>query len=473
MHRGGHFKEFPSPWRVLPRIGQFGLDPSPFAGINILPPACALVHFAWYTLAVRKRRPVARKGRQGVGLAILLVLCSIIILLTLTAAGNIETMMARAYRGLDSNEARYIARSGLARGLQELSVDPNWDPGTLILPDGDPNSIPFHDPRLGCELLVINNRLGGGPVPTPEGTMVPAGKVWMQSTGLVNGEKLTKVGGIASYEAVQPEVSFDIAVHSRSAPLSLPQPGIVIGSYTSSSDYGDVKPLVGFRDNAVVRSPDGVFVGGGSIINGLAEIPRSSVLTSGTITRGFAVVPGGPLPLKFAEPRRFLLAGHPNAGGGSLTPGPYNTVTVPNGGSLDLSGGVYFIDRLMIGDNAIVRTVGASSSSPAVVYLGHSFNVGDGAQVNWDARPRLLQFYTTDRDLAGRDTFTIGNNAQCSFTIASRELALKLGTAAQLYGAIDAQSVDFNGPNARVIFDENLLGNNFQGESEWILLDER
>lgn len=421
------------------------------------------------------RKPAVRRiGRKGVGLAILLVLCSIIILLTLTAAGNIENLMGRAYRGVDSNEARYIARTGLARGLQELSADPDWDPGTLLLPDGDPNSIPFHDPRLGCELVVINNRNGAAPLPTPEGTMVPAGKVWMQATGLVNGEKMSKIGGVASYEAVQPKVDFDIAVHSRSAPINLSQSGITIASYTSASDYGDIKPTVGFGDGAIVRSPDGVFVGGGSVINGLAEIPRESVLTSGNITRGFAVVPGGPLPLKFAEPRQFLLSAHPNSGGGNLGPGPYNNVSVPAGGTLTLQSGTYFIDRLNIGNNANVQVLGASSANPCVVYLGHSFTVGNGAQVNWTARPRLLQFYTTDRDLAGRDTFNIQDNAQCSFTIASRELDLQFGTGSQLYGAIDAQSVEFFGPNARVIFDENLAGGTtFEGNSEWMLLDER
>ncbi len=415
--------------------------------------------------------PRVNNSIKGMGLAVLLLLVSATMVLTLVAADRFVHHQRLTNQGYTDNLGHYAARAGLNRALHELSKDPDWDPGLLLLPDGDPEAFDFRDPALGCSLEVYNNRLGSGPLVSGD-ISVPAGRVWVQATGLVNGRPTRQVGGTTTYEAVQPEMVLNYAVFCRAVPLNLDHNNIVIGSYQSVSDDNDPKPDAGFREEALVRAPRGANITGGSQILGFVEVPTIDIEVLGNVSRGIAIVRNGPLHYKFSEPRDYQPLPYGTASGTdlNLAPGPFDRVEVQTGGRLVLGPGSYFINELFIGEDAVVEVVGAGTDDPCVLYLGHSFEVGARAQVNWQRRPRLLQIYTCDTDLFGLDNFHLKEESRSSFVIASRELSLTFEAGAQLFGAVDAQEVTFAGPGARIIYDETLAGQVLQGVPEWLII---
>ncbi|MFA5507395.1 MAG: hypothetical protein WC423_18340 [Vulcanimicrobiota bacterium] len=419
-----------------------------------------------------KRRSTTRN--RGIGLALLLALTAVILVLGASAVALIAQLSQQVSSSQRASKVKYAAKAGLSRALLELSKDPHWSPTTLVLPDASPDSFDFRDNSLGCKVQVVNNWGGAAPVSAPDSTMVEPGRVWLESVGTLHGEPLSGAHGIAAGLAVKPEVVFDLAVYQRDGIFTIQSPSVLIASYRSSGAATDPKDPAGVLESeAVIRSEVGVIINAASQLRGKVQLPRVDIPVAGNLAGLVEVVPDGPLPLQFTEPEALRSLPHPSQYGTALDldPGPYFEVKVEPGGSLVLRGGTYYIDSLWVGEGSVVELVDVTDSNPCVVYLGEIFDVGPDAEINWQRAPALLQLYSTDRDNWGADQFILGNNSRSSFVIASDVLELALGEGAVLYGAVDARLVTW-AAGARLIFDENLIGQVLDGDPEWVLVSE-
>lgn len=398
---------------------------------------------------------------------LVLALLTVIVLVSLAAVSLIEQHSSNSSRGLKSAQTRYAARAGLNQALLKLSQDHNWDPGTFTLPNGDTTLVQFLDSNLGAEVTVLNNYLGTTPVPAPDGSTLAPGRVWLRSQGTLGGRVLTHAAGLAKAIAAQPDVKFDHALNQRAGVLNMTGLGVQVSSY--SGNYATSAGT--FGDAAIVRGELGVTAGGGSSVAGMAEVPRAGLPLAGSFSLGTQVVAKGPLTLRFTEPRNYQSLPHPTPSGSGLDlmAGPYGGVNAS--GTLTLHEGVYYFESLTLAANTTINLVGATPTDPCVVYIGTALVTGPACQLNPGGEPRLLQIYSTDSDNNGFEIFDLGAATFCSAVFASKSMILQFGVGATLYGAADCRWFLWNN-NARVIFDEALIGQVLEGEPEWVMVGE-
>ena len=417
---------------------------------------------------IRARRNIAADD-SGFGLPVILLLLTLIVTLSLVAAGQIAQWHEEVEHGLSSTRASYAADAGLARVLLELSKDPNYSPGTLVLPDGDPEGLEFTDRNLGAEIEVINNFSGLSPVPTPDGDLAP-GRVWLRSRGKI-GEKFFRSQKTSAKAIVtRPDVIMNYGLRQLSGQIKF-------GANNSIQSYVpaglvDPKPPGGFGANVKVRANEqGLFLPGSSAIKGSVDIPTADTPVTGTPLGGTQVVQDSPPLLKFVEPAAFRSLPHPNITGANidLPPNqPYTEVLVTAGGTLVLHGGEYYMEGLRLGVGVDVLVTGATLSNPCVVYIGSGFQADGNNKINWDGAPRLLQLYDTDIEGDGINNNWVQAGARMSCVWASRETGVNFETDVQFYGAIDAKQIKFK-DDCLIVFDESLTAEVLQGKPEWIL----
>lgn len=353
--------------------------------------------------------------------------------------------------------------------LLELSRNPDYSPGTLILPDGDPSGLDFSDKSLGAEVDVVNNFSGTTPVSTPDGSLAP-GRVWLRSRGRVSGTFYRSQRYTARAIVTRPEVVLNYALRQAVGPIKLGAANTV-RSYVPAGDL-DPKPPGVLGANLRVRANEtGLSLGGGALIDGVVEIPTTDTPVSGTPSGGTEVVQDGPASLKFSEPLAFRPLPHPDAIGSSLDlpPGqPYGQIEVQPGGTLVLHAGEYYAINLVLRAGARLVVSGATVDDPCVFYIGSGFGASGNNEVNWEGAPRLLQFYDTDIQGDGRNSSWISSGARMSCVWASRETAVNFGDDVEFYGALDGHSFTF-GSNCHLVFDETLVGEVLEGKAEWVV----
>lgn len=160
-----------------------------------------------------------------------MALATVIRILGASAVALISQLSRQVASSQRASQARYAAKAGLSRALLELSKDPLWGPSSLVLPDGDADSLDFRDQSLGCRIRVANNWNGAAPIAAPDATMVQPGRVWLECTGTLHGQPLAGSHGIAAALAVKPDVVFDLAVYQRAGVLNIAAPTALVASY--------------------------------------------------------------------------------------------------------------------------------------------------------------------------------------------------------------------------------------------------
>ncbi len=407
--------------------------------------------------------------KSGFGLAAVLMLVLLIVTLSMLAAGQISQFHYEVAHGLKSTQASGAADSGVARVLLELSRDPEYNPGTLVIPDGSLLSLPFLDKALGAEVDVINNFSGTSTVPTPDGPLAP-GRVWLQSRGKVGDRFFRSQRSAAKAIVMRPDVIMDFGLRQLTGPIKLGNNNTV-RSYLPAGVV-DPKPPATFSDSVILRANEaGVQVPGSSSIFGKVEIPTADTPVSGSVTGGAVVREAAPPTLKFAEPLAFRALAHPDVSGAMLdlpSGQPYGAVIVSPGGKLVLHGGEYYFIDIDLGTNARIYVDGATLANPCIIYLGSGFRARGNNEINWGGSPRLLQIYDCDLEGDGINSNWIQAGSKLSCVWAGRETGLSFENNVIFYGAVDAKEVKFQN-NCQLVFDESLVGQVLEGKPEWIL----
>jgi hypothetical protein len=234
----------------------------------------------------------------------------------------------------------------------------------------------------------------------------------------------------------------------------------------------DPKPPGSFGDAVKVRANElGILVPASSVFSGVVELPTADSPVTGTVTGGSVILQEPPPILKFAVPLAYRGLAHPDKSGASvnLAPGSASgNVDVGAGGTLNLSGGEYFIERIELQPGADILVTGATVSNPCIVYLASGFLSHGNNDVNWNGSPRLLQIYGCDAEGDAIDDNLISNGSRVSCVWAGRETVLKFGNNVQFYGAADIMRMTF-GDNCELVFDETLVAQILDGKPEWVL----
>jgi hypothetical protein len=406
---------------------------------------------------------------RGFGLPVILLFLTLVITLSVVAAASISHYHQEVENRLSSTRASYAAEAGVARVLLELSLDPNYNPGTLVLPDSDPKALDFSDKSLGAEVEIINNFAGTTSVPTPDGPLGP-GRVWCRSRGKLSGKFFRSQSSTAKAILTRPDVVMNYGLRQL-------QNQIVLGANNSIGSYlsavgADPKPPGSINSNVRLRTNElGILIPGSTVFNGAVDLPTASTPVTGTVLGGTQVKQEAPPILKFSEPTTYRSLPHPNYTGSSinLAPNrPYGGVYVNAGGTLRLTGGEYFIGECYLQPGADIVVTGATATNPCIVYLGSGFLALGNNDINWNGAPRTLQIYGCDAERDAIDDNGIMAGSRVSCVWAGRETSLTLGNNVQFYGAADIREMKF-GSNCQLIFDETLAGEVLEGKPEWVL----
>ncbi|MEW6283398.1 MAG: hypothetical protein AB1758_32615 [Candidatus Eremiobacterota bacterium] len=374
------------------------------------------------------------KRPRALALMTVLLVCALVAVLTLAVASETTFNLRASTRETQRHQARCAAYAGLQRGVAEVLTDPtsSWS-GTL-------RDVPLGN-GARFTVVVVNQFRGGGSV-APDGTNVPAGTVYFQSTG-VTGQ--TSVGASAMGR-VTDESLFRAALFAN-GPISINT--VVDSWYWNSLNPYPVPPIppgdptpqyTQVRTNSsVANAVSGSYVMGDIIVG------------PGTDTSAY------PTPPSFLNSRDLIVApmtkpiGNYNGVVGTVDldvatlgspatadPGDYRDLLVPDGNVLTLNGGNYYVENVQIGRNAEIRCNG-------LVYLHFhgDFTVGREALLNELGLPAEF----TLRHTGDSGTFTEDGSVRSHFSLAGPHLEVHLSPNSALYGAVVANAIDFGGGN--------------------------
>ena len=165
----------------------------------------------------------------------------------------------------------------------------------------------------------------------------------------------------------------------------------------------------------------------------------------------------------------------------SLPPMAYKSITVPNGQTLKLTPGRYYISDTFQVDGEIV--VDGGSRGDVIVYVGKSMVVN--GRVNFQGDPASMQVYFTDEDhkkdasgadilvdgkgnkLAGFSNLKLGPDSKSTMVAQGTNLIATLDKA-RLLGSVSGDAVWMKN-GAAIEYDTNLADRQMAGASPWKL----
>jgi Tfp pilus assembly protein PilX len=397
-----------------------------------------------------------------------IALISIMILLTLIAAivGSSTLYLQERVSVSGSRDrqlkGRYAAQAGLNRALVQLRENGDWSPGTFTETLGSPH--------LGFEVRVVNNRANTVPVTAPDDTELAPGHVWLESTGIVDGERVRGRFGQATTRAVQPLPVFDHAIHFRGGPPDL-------GAWrqcTIDSYDGIVANYTPFRSpgrpdrvRAHVRIDNG---GAGVDVNldGNLIVPSPDVnltIAGGAWSGALIVDETTYTPLHFRAPEALEDATitTPPASG-LIPPGRYGSLPFSNDDIELQEGDYYFRDfDAQTRDNLTLLGPG-----PTTIYIERGFNPAKNTNVGGQADQLRVFFIDTGATCQFQQEF----GSVFVGVLAGSTLRLSMTPDSHVYGAVICGEYLGTMPNSFIHYDESLGARPLQAATEWVLVNE-
>lgn len=430
-------------------------------------------------------------SRRGIALVTVLLFVMLVIMVAATIGGRVRFNLGSGTRQEKVLRASYAAKAGLQRSLEKLSGDPEWEPST-----------PFAEtlsPGVGFSVEVANNYSGTAPLPASgDRPAVPPQRVWLKSTGLIDGKPM--VGGFGQAEAMgaRPDPIFVHALHCTGSVLQFFAPGsnARIDTFTPASGVSATSTI-----SASVRSEMGMDARN-AVVDGNAIVPSNDTPfqgDAGSFTGTKMVDAAQQIPWVFRKPRQF--AGQPlleqwsyfgvgvtntglGANGGSLAPGPYKEIFTDSSspsGDLTLMPGVYYVrNNFEIGVGAkVLLHPSVTAANPCIVYVGSQLIFEGNSPINavplagaTAPDPRRLQFYTTD-EMWDQARFVIEPGCKAACTIAGRRVYCEIDQNAELYGAIVCGSVVMRNPSQlKLHYSLDLAADKLHGQPEWVLVSQ-
>jgi hypothetical protein len=433
-----------------------------------------------------------------VALAMVLMMCLILIgfvvAVGLLSRRDIALVNVRQWE----KQAKYAAQAGLMRALGELQP-PNtgWDAGfdKVAMPD---------NPELAYTVDVFNNYDGSKGLPgawAPDGTTyVPKGAIWLRAVGIVGERHSEGVAGLVGL-AGNFRPTFDHAIFGET--LVEVNAGSQISAFSSET-------------GALVAAPDAA-----SIMSNAGGTPAIRVTGAGTAVQGSAIsgvssdpldpavieVSGGAtvnqklaadettklLPFEIARPAgihignnltldgvTYQLPSHDPADPTS-PPGNYDSISLTNGATLELSAGTYFVSEITVsGGSQIQLQSNVDEQHPVVIYVDRTVTILDSSEVGRSSpplgsdlleAPRRLQIYFRDDPATpgASHLLTVSNQCKAFMVAAGPGLQATISGQSELYGSLMADSATL-AQQGKVIYDVRLEGVLLDGQGKLTIL---
>ena len=427
------------------------------------------------------KRKRLHSSKRAFAFVSILVVISILSVLTLAITTRIRTEFTSTTRENRMVRASYAARAGLQNALVQLSGNDEWQP-----------SSPFtgtlqHDPSLSFEVEVLNNFSGSTDQIAPSGVTVPSRRVWLRSTGIVDGERVELGSGQAESLPVRPPVIFNHNIHERGSYIQFT--GNVADTYEPLPSLNpehfrdDDPPNLSDGDrNASVRTGDYFSINLG-LVDGditapsLSDISADPSRYSGELIADPVQTP--PLvftrPASLPEPTTVAVPGAGNV----LAPGSYTELNIVPGERVEFQNGDYYFKILTIGDGGSLElTSDVSKDEPCVIFIAEQMNVGIDAKVNLEhsnfkLHPDLLQIYGTDEDPEGKTRVTFDQGSLSCLVLAGARIYAVMREDSEIFGSFIVESL-VEGPNSKFHYPHDVLRNQeLDTRNEWVLFNER
>lgn len=406
-----------------------------------------------------------------------------------------------------SLRANYVAKGGLQLALEQLHLDELWGEGgtpkILLLDVSD-------DARLQARVQVWNNFNGTSDMSGPNSVVVRPGDVYLQSTGLIDGEEIRSKFGTADSTVVRPDAVMNYAIYDNDHGMSQQLGDAWIDAYDAVSE--GLPPFYNWQSGQPTQpSTTPPYDGrGGSKVrcNGTTTLeqpvygdvykPSASEAVVPTIYGNIIDDDSPHTPMIFKIPPRleFQLE-QPMVYNIPLPPGTYGTVTTPSNSTLILDRGEYCFTELSLGEGSRVYLTEELSPpyTPAVVYVKQVFSVGVDCLVNMeplaggrDPQAEELQIYGTDGPGAPHTSMVFNNGSRFRGIAGGYKTIFRWGAPSgdspatsgttspqgrdgvDIFGALYGKALNHE-PGVRYHYDKALEGKKLEGYTQWFLVN--
>lgn len=413
--------------------------------------------------------------KKGSALAVVLLVASILMMLTGVVGGKAMTHM-RGVSGVTWNkQARHAAYGGLQCALSCLSNAPmaNGSSYWQTMPQ---------DPNLQFQFNIYNNSLGTSAVTAPDGTVVPAGKVYIMSQGWAADGAGRGSASMMNSLAEPSSAKFEQA-SLTDAQTALT--GAVVDAYDSAAAPYSTYFIPGNASTYLKKAP---------VISNLATAGAVS-LSASQVDGDIKVGPGATLATAYSSSGGSFASGTQSASSApknipsykvpatlasaaslgnlnvvssqAVAPGVYDKLT-GNGATITLAGGgvYYFKNGLDLSNCQIV--IDFSTGADVVVYSSGNVDVHANTQINNGSagHAKNLQLYFTGA--AGQQKLRVDSNSKVCLVSGGDKLSTSISSGAEIFGALIGRDVNLN--SAMIHFDTSLPTATMSGLTMWTLL---
>lgn len=410
---------------------------------------------------------VRRNDSKGFGLAALLLMALLIATFAAVTGISINQRLAAVSTREQQLKAKYVSMAGLEMTLRRLQDDETlFSPNGTWSSDDDP-TLALSDPTLKFEVEVYNNRTTD-PVTAPDGTELAPRHAWIQSTAIIDGQRMNVRLGQATKRAVQPLPHF---LHALRVTHHSPQ-------FRNTTFVPKAGSPPGTK--ADVRLEEGAWFNVANFINGDLVYPSESEFVPAwsdyTLTGVQRVEEKNYPKLQFRPPKSLesaVPAGAPS--GGVVSPGRYGTSNFTS--DVTLLPGDYFFFRFRLGPNLRLNLApSVTPSNPVRIYVDNDYIIGNNSKVNEGGDPRSLGIFGIKTgDVWWDHEIDLGNDSEHNCVIAASQdwtmPTFPVRRRVTVNGALILGFVwEFD--ELTVNYDPVLLDDPIEARTDWVLLND-
>lgn len=316
-----------------------------------------------------------RLKKSGVTLVVGMLMVTVLVTLTsamvILGSGN----LAGSFQQVQTDQAVCAAEAGGWRAALELSKNSNWTP-----PGGN-ITLPHTGSQFGVQLFTAGST-------TPNGVVVPAGLIYVLSTGATPSGRTKQVGmmiktgvGALNYAALTGwgiTVSGGSELDSRdpATDLVLPDP--------ASIAVNSPMPAIPIMVSGGSHIQGSAYVGPGASTSQIQVIGGSSI--SGAQGALSAAIPMPPVTLP-SDPSLLPPGGATSGATVNYTPGTFGHIVVDGGATLNLAAGTYVFKALEVTGGGKLAI-----SGPVEIFIQSGLTVNVGSLLNPTKDPKNMKF---------------------------------------------------------------------------------
>lgn len=417
-------------------------------------------------------------NRRGTGLAMVLLMSSVLAIMVAAVGLNTMTHLQGTNANLYRKQSRHAAYGGVQWALANLAKNNAWTPGK------NPYILDFTgNGAVTVELHVYNNCAGalGNPYREPNGVLVPKGATYIVAVGCAANQKSLSTSAMSTLAYNGQEIPSSALF----ADQRLEMEDSETDSWSSLTDntrnrYSPSLAMAGasIGTNATEGSVilTNARVKGGLLLGANGQRTQAVIASEGSNILGETKTESGVIRIQARKPPEWLEQKADNQlavieSGGAVEPGSYDAIRVGKGDTLRLSSGTYYVRNTLSLDGA--RLV-IEPPGPVTIYVGGRFSVTGDSRINPDdVGPDILEVGQSTSGLPGnlqvhmvgngnlsvRPTFELTGGSKAWMSVSGRNLTGTIKSS-ELFGSLKGEVLSVK--SGKVHFDEATRTMGFQ-----------